>query len=456
MGLVKSARQLAFEVLKDIFDNRAYTDIALERCLAKHQLPKAADKRLVSQLVYGIVRSKRTLDSLINQLATKKASQQPLHLRIILYLGLYQLRYLDKIPPAAAVNTSVELAKHNGLRKLAGVVNGILRNYARQAQSQDPLKLPTDLIPKLGVKYSFPDWIVKIFLSQLNQSEVESWLDWYNQPATLDVRVNSLQITREELQASWQKQGFKSVKLPYLPHGLRLTNSVGNITQLPGFSSGYFSIQDSSAQLVSYILAPQPGETIIDACAAPGGKATHLAELMQNQGTVWACDRLASRLVKIKENSERLKLNVIKIVEGDSSSLHQFQGIADRVLVDAPCSGLGTLHKRPDIRWQQKPEKIAELTKLQLAILTNAATWVKDGGILVYATCTLNPAENEDIIKSFLQTHSNWQIVTIPHKLRQHFWLTSEGMIKIFPHRHQMDGFFIASLTKKINQGDNT
>lgn len=446
-----SSRQIAFLTLTEIYQNRAYTDLALEKNLHKNAHLSSSDKGLVAELVYGIVRRKRTLDSLINQLATKKATQQPLNLRIILQIGLYQLRYLDKIPPSAAVNTSVELAKDNGLKKLAGVVNGILRSYLRQSETQDPLKLPSELVANLGVKYSFPDWIVKIFLSQLPQSEVESLLAWYNQPATIDIRVNRLKITREELQEIWQKQGINSVNLPLIPDSLRLTQSVGKISQLSGFNEGYFTIQDISAQLVSYILNPQPDEIIIDACAAPGGKTTHIAELMQNRGTIYAIDRLPSRLAKIRENADRLGLTNIEIIAGDSSSLTDFQGKADRVLVDVPCSGLGTLHKRPDIRWQQQLEKIEELSQLQLQILTNTSKWVKEGGILVYATCTLNPTENEAIINQFLVNNSQWQIVTIPHNLSENFSLTSKGMMKIYPHRVSMDGFFIVKLMKTAN-----
>lgn len=447
-----SARQIAFLALTEIYQNRAYTDLALEKFLTKYTNLSPVDKGLVSELVYGIVRRKRTLDSLINQFATKKARQQPLNLRIILQIGLYQLRYLDRIPVSAAVNTSVDLTKKNGLTKLSGVVNGILREYLRQSQNQDPLKLPSELIPKLGVKYSFPDWIVKIFLSQLPLSEVESLLNWYNNPANIDVRVNHLKINRQELQTIWEEKGIKSSKLTNLPEGLRLTDNIGKITELFGFNQGYFTIQDASAQLVSHILEPQPDETIIDTCAAPGGKTTHIAELMENQGIVWACDYLPSKLTKIQENADRLGLTNIKIVEGDSTSLQQFQGIAHRVLVDAPCSGLGTLHKRPDIRWQKKPDTIQELTQLQLKILTNASTWVKEGGILVYATCTLNPSENEEIIDQFLANNPQWQITTISPNLSQNFSLTSKKMIKIYPHRQFMDGFFIVKLIKQTKE----
>jgi len=310
-----TARQIAFLTIREIEQKQGYTDVVLARYLNKNSYLSKLDKNLINQLVYGTVRHKRTLNSLINQLAQKKARQQPLNLRIILQLGLYQLCYLDKIPPSAVVNTSVELAKQNGLKKLAGVVNGILRNYLRQSQEgKEVLQLPSELIPKLGVKYSFPDWIVKTFLAQLPSAEVESLLTWYNQPSPLDVRVNKLRITRQELQARWEEQGINAVKLDYVADGLRLTKNVGDITKLFGFEQGYFTIQAGSTQLVSYILNPQPHEIIIDACAAPGGKTTHIAELMGNEGKIWACDYLASRLVKVKENAQRLGITNIETV----------------------------------------------------------------------------------------------------------------------------------------------
>ncbi|MGY6530677.1 MAG: 16S rRNA (cytosine(967)-C(5))-methyltransferase [Cyanobacterium sp.] len=460
MNPTYSPRQLAFFALQDIYGNKAYTDIALERVLNKNQGLKSMDKGLVSELVYGIVRRKRTLDSLVNQLGTKKASQQPLPLRIILHLGLYQLRYLDKIPPSAAVNTSVELAKQNGLSKLSGVVNGILRSYLRKAEIEDPLILPSELVPKLGVKYSFPDWIVEVFLKQLNLKETKKLLEWYNQSPSLDIRINSLKTTTQEIQNSLEADGIESELIPHLPQGLRLS-SVGNVRHLKGFSEGLFSVQDSSAQLVGHFLEPRAGETVFDACAAPGGKTTHIAELMGDKGVIIACDNIASRLDKIRENVERLGLKSVEIIEGDSSSFDVFARLKIdsemvsskmRILIDAPCSGLGTLHKRPDIRWQQKPEKIKELAKKQLAILTNMAKGVKDNGCLVYATCTLNPTENEEVIDAFLTSHPHWHIVTERNNITTNFPITSKGAIKIFPHRHNMDGFFMIKLVKGESQ----
>ena len=444
-----SPRQLAFLALRDIYLNGAYTDIALDRVLRQHAL-KNVDRGLVSELVYGVVRRKRSLNALIDQLGKKKAARQPPDLLIILHLGLYQLRYLEQIPPFAAVNTSVELAKANGWKKLAGVVNGILREYIRQAENREPLQLPSEPISRLGILHSFPDWIVKIFISQLGEKETEQLCNWFNQPATIEVRINPLKTSLERVKRELLAIGVQGAEIPHLPQALRLIGPVGSVAKLPGFADGWFSIQDSSAQLVTHLLDPQPGETIVDACAAPGGKTTHIAELMGDRGTIWACDRHSQRLQKVRENAARLQLKSIKIYSGDSRVQTQLTNQADRVLVDAPCSGLGTLHKRPDIRWRQNLHKIQELCQLQPEILTNAASWVKPRGKLVYATCTLNPQENEAVITSFLQSHPNWKIELPKNSSPASFFVTSKGMIRVFPHRHQMDGFFMVKLIKGL------
>ncbi|BAQ62008.1 ribosomal RNA small subunit methyltransferase B [Geminocystis sp. NIES-3708] len=444
---MNNPRQLAFQALQNVYQRHAYTDIALDRVFTSTSI-SSFDRHLVSELVYGIVRRKRTLDSLINQLATKKATQQPLNLRIILQLGLYQLRYLDKIPESAAVNSSVDLAKKNGLSKLSGVVNGILRSYLRLSAEEDSLILPSDFIPRLGVKYSFPDWLVSHFINEFNVKQTKKLLDWYNQSPFIDLRVNSLKITKENLQEILLNNGIETTFLPNIPQGLRLTNSAGNITRLDCFKEGLFTIQDASAQLVTNFLNPQPHDTIIDACAAPGGKTTHMAELMQDTGTIIGCDRQLSRLKKVTENAERLQLKSIQVVEGDSSQLREWENKADKVLVDVPCSGLGTLHKNPDIRWHKKPEDIKALTELQLKILENSAKWVKNNGVLVYSTCTLNKEENENIITKFLVNNSQWQLDTKNNNPNFDFSITSKGIVKIFPPVDNMDGFFMAKLIK--------
>ncbi|MDJ0731498.1 MAG: 16S rRNA (cytosine(967)-C(5))-methyltransferase [Crocosphaera sp.] len=445
---VTNARQLALEVLRQIDRKNSYTDTALNRALNQTDL-NPSDRSLCTELVYGIVRHQRTLDTLIDQLGKKTAQQQPPDLRRILHLGLYQLRYLNHIPPSAAVNTSVELAKQKNLNRLSGVVNGILRQYMRSAQANhDPLILPNDPIKKLAINYSFPDWIIETWVQQWGEETSQKLCHWFNQTPTLDLRVNPLKTTLQTLQTQLREAGVNVTALPPFPCALRLEGKIGAIPTLPGFSQGHWTVQDTSAQLVSYLLDPQPGETIIDACAAPGGKTTHIAELMQDQGTIFACDRSPSRLKKVQENAQRLQLKSIQTLPGDSRHLTQFTNKADRVLVDVPCSGLGTLHRHPDIRWRQTPEKIQELFPLQLEILTQAAQWVKPQGILVYATCTLNPPENQEIIETFLTTHSHWQIEPpCPNWLFSPF-MTSSKWLQILPHEQDTDGFFMVKLKK--------
>ncbi|CCQ50230.1 16S rRNA (cytosine(967)-C(5))-methyltransferase [Crocosphaera watsonii] len=443
-----NARQLALKILLKIDRKNSYTDVALNRALNQSNL-SSSDRSLCTELVYGIIRHQRTLDSLIDQLGKKKAQQQPPNLRRILHIGLYQLRYLDHIPPSAAVNTSVDLAKDNKLQRLSGVVNGILRQYIRTTQgNHDPLILPNDTLKKLAIQYSFPDWIIETWLQKWGEETTEKMCHWFNQSPNIDIRVNPLKTNLETLQTQLTSAGVNVTPLGRFPCALRLKGKIGTIPTLPGFSQGHWTVQDTSAQLVSYFLDPQPGETIIDACAAPGGKTTHIAELMGDQGTIFACDRTPSRLKKVQENAQRLELNCIETVVGDSRYLQQFINKGDRVLVDVPCSGLGTLHRHPDIRWRQTPENIRELTSLQLEILNQAAQWVKPQGTLVYSTCTLNPPENQEIIQIFLSTHSHWKIEPPnPHWAFSPF-LTSSQWIQMLPHKQDSDGFFMVKLKK--------
>ena len=484
-----NARQLAFQTLRLIYNKGAFADVALDRTLRKAELSDA-DRRLLTELVYGVVRRRRTLDALINQLGKKKAHQQQPDIRVILHIGLYQLRYLDHIPDPAVVHSTVELTKKNGLARLKGFVNGFLRQYIRLAASGDPLwKGAGDLsVTQLGIQHSYPDWIVEVWSEQLGLAETEQLCEYLNQPPPIDLRVNALRTSSKAIRKALQAVGCAAIPLPLLPQAVRITSRTGPIEALPGFHEGEWVVQDSSAQLVSHLLEPQPGEVIIDACAAPGGKTTHIAELMQDEGIVWACDRYASRLRKVQANARRLGLQSIRLREADSRHMPAFHQQADRVLLDAPCSGLGTLNRHADARWRQTPERVAELVTLQRELLTEAAKWVKPGGVLVYATCTLHPDENEHNIQHFLAHHPQWRIVPPPAigqapagqapagqapagqapagqaparqaparqaPARQArgvapTFVTPEGWIKVWPHRDKMDGFFMVRLQYK-------
>lgn len=446
---MKNPRQLAFVALRAVYRG-AYADAALDRVLREADLG-VADRRLATELVYGSVRRQRSLDALIDQLGKKPANQQPPDLRIILHLGLYQLRYLDQIPDAAAVNSTVELAKANKFAGLTGFVNGLLRQYIRLAQSAEPLQLPEEPVERLGILHSYPNWIVEVWLQQLGLTATAQLCEWLNQPPAIDLRVNPLRTSIEAVIAAMQAVGVSVHRLPHLPQALRLSGNTGLIQNLPGFNQGWWTVQDSSAQLVSHLLDPQPQQVVVDVCAAPGGKTTHIAELMGDQGTVWACDRAASRLKKLQENVARLQLQSIQISVGDGRNLPQFKNCVDSILLDVPCSGLGTLHRHADARWRQTPETVIELATLQRELLEQATTLVKPDGVLVYATCTLHPLENEAVIQSFLSQHHNWQIEPPTLNSPASTFATSAGWVKVWPHIHSMDGFFMVRLKKVCN-----
>ena len=349
---MQNPRQIAFLALREVHRRGAFADAALDRAFRNSQLTEL-DRRLVTELVCGSVRRMRSIDFIIDKLAKKKSSQQPPELRTILHLGLYQLQYLNHIPPSAAVNTTVQLAKENGFSGLSSFVNGLLRQYIRLTDNElNPLTVTNykSSVQRLGILHSFPDWLVEMWIEQLGETETEQLCDWFNQSPTIDLRINPLKSSIAQIEAAFQAQNISTSRIPHLPQALRLNGSTGAIQNLPGYSEGWWTIQDSSAQLVTHLLAPQAGETIVDACAAPGGKTTHIAELMQDTGTIYACDKTANRLKRLKENADRLQMKSIQIRTGDSRNFPEFVNLADRVLLDAPCSGLGTLHRRADAR----------------------------------------------------------------------------------------------------------
>ena len=445
-----SARQVAFEALRAI-GRGAFADVVLDRKLSASQL-SAQDRGLATELVYGTVRRQRTLDAIISQFGRRQAEQQQADLLQILRLGFYQLRYLSHVPDHAVVDTTVALAKAQRLGKLSGVVNGMLREYIRQRGDgdgagtlKDPLLLPEPTTERLGILHSYPDWIVQVWRSMLDDESVAALCEYFNRPPHLDLRINLQRYSLAEAMAIFQSRGVAVEQVAVVPSALRLTAHSGLVTQLPGYAEGWWAVQDSSAQLVAYLLDPQPGETIIDACAAPGGKSLHMAELMKNEGTVWSCDRTASRTKKIQQNIDRLGATAVRPLLCDSRNQPTFVGKADRVLLDVPCSGLGTLNRHADARWRQTPEAVAGLVELQRSLLSHASTWVKAGGMMVYATCTLHPDENESQIEWFLSEHEGWEIAP-----PQTFGVpvADEGWIKVWPHRQNMDGFFMVRLVR--------
>ena len=407
---------MAWQVLQAVAAG-AYADGALERELGRSPLTPA-DRGLATELAYGAIRQRRLLDAWLDQLGKVPAERQPPKLRWLLHIGLYQLLASDRVPPSAAVSTTVELAKRGGLARLAPVANGLLRAFLRRREAGDRLPLTpaqaADLAVSLGVRHSLPDWLSRELLQWLPPARAETFGRACNSAPSLDLRVNRLRSSPAAVQAALADAGVEAIAIEGLPSGLTLKGRTGDLSRLPGFAEGHWCVQDRAAQRIAPLLDPQPGERILDACAAPGGKSTHLAELMGDQGLVLALDRGEARLRRVSRNAERLGLQSIAVQHGDATALAQKQpellASFDRILVDAPCSGLGTLARHADARWRIDPAAIDELVALQRQLIDGLLPLLKPQGHLVYATCTVHPRENNQLIEAVLADHPELQL----------------------------------------------
>ncbi|MFZ9271297.1 MAG: 16S rRNA (cytosine(967)-C(5))-methyltransferase [Prochlorococcaceae cyanobacterium] len=428
-------RLLAWQVLQAV-DRGAYADGALEQVLKRSEPGaarplSAADRALLTELAYGTIRQQGLLNGWLDQLGKVPAARQPPKLRWVLQLGAYQLLFCAGIPASAAVNTAVELARQVGLVRLTPVVNGLLRELARRhtaAASELPsgalkpwcgLALPSDAAASLALRRSLPLWLAEALLQWLAEPEAEAVAAACNAPASIDLRVNLLRSTVDAVQQALAAAGVSAAPISDLACGLVLQGRSGDLRTLPGYSEGHWSVQDRSAQRVVELLDPHPGERILDACAAPGGKAIQIAERCcgaeSAATTLWAVDRSEARLRRLQRNAERLGLAAaLSVLSADATALPQqrpdWVGTFDRVLLDAPCSGLGTLARHADARWRMTPTAIAELALLQQRLLAALAPMLKPGGRLVYATCTMHPRENSDQIQAFLAAHAGWRL----------------------------------------------
>ena len=409
-------RRLAWQVLQAVAAG-AYADGALERELGRTSL-SPADRGLATELAYGAIRQRRLLDAWLDQLGKVPAERQPPKLRWLLHMGLYQLLASDRVPPSAAVSTTVELAKRGGLARLAPVANGMLRAFLRRREAGDTLPLTPeqagDPATALGVRQSLPPWLAAELLGWVPPERAEAFGLACNTPPSLDLRVNRLRSTPAEVCAALAAAGVEALPIEGLPAGITLQGRSGDLSRLPGFVEGHWCVQDRAAQRIAPLLDPQPGERILDACAAPGGKSTHLAEWMGDQGMVLALDRGEARLRRVSRNAERLGLRSIAVQHGDATALAQeqpeLQGSFDRILVDAPCSGLGTLARHADARWRIDPAAIEELVVLQRQLLEGLLPLLKPKGRMVYTTCTVHPSENSALIDAFVADHPSLQV----------------------------------------------
>jgi 16S rRNA (cytosine967-C5)-methyltransferase len=440
-------RSIALSILKEVNQDGKYANISLKEHLRGEALSDR-DAAFVTQLVYGTLEKQITIDYYLKRFATFKRVNP--WIMNILRLGAYQLLYLDRVPDSAACNEAVKLCKMHGLFALQGFVNGILRNLAR---NKDKLTLPDDslsLSENLSLQYSYPKWLVDKWITDYGPETAEAIL----KPADIDdavsIRVNTMKISPENLKDRLEQSGIVVRDGYHMREALRISNA-GDIEENPYYQEGLFTVQGESSMLDAHIVDPQPGETILDACSSPGGKAIHMAELMKGQGRIAAWDVHDHRVALIERNRTRMDAGIVEPSVRDASE-HDAELIDrfDRVLIDAPCSGLGIIIKKPDIKLNIKPNGLSELSSLQEKIITTCSSYVKPGGILVYSTCTINPLENEDIVQRLLTKRQDFVLedpsAFMPVTLKS---AVKDGMIQLIPSRHRTDGFFIARLRRK-------
>lgn len=442
-------RQVAYTLLSRIAKERSYADILLDRELT-HGALQGPDRGLLTELVYGVLRRQGTLDYLVSQFSSVRIDRIERSVHILLRLGIYQLLYLDRIPASAAVNETVKLGKILA-PKATGFINAVLREIDRK---RDQIRWPDrekDPAAWIAARYSAPQWIARLWLDQLGAEEAEQLAASMCETPPVTVRANSLKCSRDELIDRLADEQVFATPCTFSPTGVRIVSHTP-LPVLDCYRQGLFTIQDEASQLTAEILGPEPGETILDVCAAPGGKTTAIAELMRNSGEIAACDVNPRRLEQVTRLATRLGIGIITTTAMDAvTSVAPFSGKRfTRVLVDAPCSGLGVLRRNPEGKWWKSAEEIGKLAEIQSRILANASTTVAPDGILVYATCSTSAAENESIVDDFLSLHQNFVLEDIRETNPVLAPLCSEkGHFRPWPHRHGMDGFFAARLRRQ-------
>ncbi|MCK8817818.1 16S rRNA (cytosine(967)-C(5))-methyltransferase RsmB [Natroniella sulfidigena] len=444
---MNNARQLALQAIYRINEEEGYSNLVVNNLLNQSQLDKR-DRSLATQLIYGTIRMRNSLDWIINQVANRKVKEMTPWVRNALRLGVYQIKFLDRIPAPAACNETVEVAKGHCNRGAVKFINGVLRNIIRKLDEIDYPDLQQQPVQHIRYKYSQPQWLVERWVKRFGKEKTIKICKSLNQVPPTVVRTNTLQVTREELLADLAAEGACAEEIDLLPEAVELTD-YSAMERLTTFQEGKFQVQGFSSMLVSHVLAPTEDNLVVDLCGAPGGKATHLAQLMNNQGKVYAIDIHQHKLELIEENCERLGINNIETIRQDGREV-SFKEEVDQVLIDAPCSGLGIMAKKPEIRWQKKPQDLKELQQLQLELLANAAKFLKVGGELVYSTCTFTEQENQEVIAKFLEEFTSFSVFDLTEQMVElglEDYL-SDGYLQLLPDQELLEGFFIAKLVK--------
>ena len=440
-GNTANARECALSVLVSCRRNGAWADAALKAQLAKTPL-SAQDAALCSRIVYGVMQNELLLNWYLSAYCTQKLDHLQPPLADILRIGAYQILFLDKVPDHAAVSESVELCRTNGRSAASGLVNAVLRKVAQNKSNLPPL--PEGNIARLSIAYSHPQWLVKKLVSLLGVEEAERFLRIDNEAAPMTVQVNPLKTDADALARELAGDGVKAVPHGWVPDCFELSGT-GDLTTLTAFYQGRFTVQDAAAKLVTYAAGFEKGQDVLDVCAAPGGKSFAAAFAMENEGHILSCDLHENKLRRIREGAQRLGITCIETAAADGRTFREeWAGRFDTVLCDVPCSGLGIIRKKPDIRYKDVHEFKA-LPEIQRAILENSARYVRPGGVLVYSTCTVLPEENENVTDAFLSSH--------PEFIYEEFSLpngeAAPGYLTLWPQRNGTDGFYLSRMRRR-------
>ena len=444
INLYAGVRGSAVKILNRVDRTDAYLDKLLEIEL-KHADLNSKDKALLFEIVHGVIRWLGRIDWILNGFYKGQFSKCIPNVKNSMRVALYQILFLDKVPDHAAVNESVEFVKKLQGEKSANLTNAVLRNIIRNRKGIRYPNQEEDPVAYLSAYYSHPVWMVKRWIKRFGESDTEKLLIANNLKPFHTIRVNNLRTDINELKSLLKSVdlGFKEVK--FLKEYLRL-NSLTNITNWEYFQKGYFSLQDESTGFSCKVLAPKPGMKILDLCAAPGGKTSFIASLMQNSGEIVALDKFESRLELFKNNIKRLGVDIVRPLAMDAEEFSESD--FDAVLADVPCSGFGTLTKKPDIKWKKDFGDIRKLNFIQQNLLKKASELVKKGGTVVYSTCTIEPEENIGIVNNFLSNNGNFELVNLANEFDSEL-IDENGCIQTLPHKHNIDGAFVAKLIRK-------
>ncbi|MBZ2173927.1 16S rRNA (cytosine(967)-C(5))-methyltransferase RsmB [Schnuerera sp. xch1] len=442
-----NSRDIALNVLIDINSKGAFSNYSIN----KHINGKVnlKDENLIREIVYGVIENRLYLDYIISKLSKRKLEKIHNITLDILRIGVYQMAFMDRIPDRAAVNESVNLGKRYGHRGISGFVNGILRNFSRNKEKLMKVDEQNEL-DYLSIKYSHPKWMVKRWIKDYGSDFTEKLLIANNSTPKLNIRVNTIKTSRHDLADILSNYGYTVFNTKYAKDGLIIENPT-KITQLEEFKLGYFIIQDESSMLVSQITNPKENSIVLDLCSAPGGKSTHLAQQMNNNGRIISRDIYEHKLNLVENNASRLGIDIIETQKYDALELDMdMLEKVDYCIVDAPCSGLGIIRRRPEIKWNRRETDIKNLTRIQSNILNNTKKYVKPGGFIIYSTCTLGKEENICIVKEFLEENKEFNLVGFDDLICSNKKLesTKDGYIQLFPNIHYTDGFFIAKIQK--------